>query len=274
MGTTSFNPSALKLGRVWAQMTSLRFYCQGSYPTRQTTSTPENIQIKPSTDQMSPDEDLRGRIIGPSTGPAVKHSTDPNPEPTQIEPTTTEFDLDGESASQVIMRNRKSKRSPDQIFSGSLVSPNPKHFKPFGCPVYVLDPALQARRPYHKWKERARVGINLGRSPRHPRNVTLVLSLTTGLVSPQYHVQYDNSFSTVKDNSPSSQWQYRAGFVTQRGKTDDAASASTNTGFAKRAPPVGEEKEQPIQGRHKRARFGDSSPPQMIITEKTLVVSN
>jgi hypothetical protein len=39
---------------------------------------------QPSTDQLSPDEDLRGRIIGPSTGPAVKNSTDdPNPEPTQ-----------------------------------------------------------------------------------------------------------------------------------------------------------------------------------------------
>ena len=134
-----------------------------------------------------------------------------------------------------LMRD-KSKRSPDQIFSGSLVSPNPKHFKPFGCPVYVLDPALQARQPYHKWKERARVGIYLGRSPRHPRNVALVLSLTTGLVSPQFHVQYDSSFSTVKENTISSQWQYRAGFVIQREKTDDATSTSTTTGIAKRAP--------------------------------------
>jgi hypothetical protein len=58
---------------------------------------------QPSTDQMSPDEDLTGRIIEPSTGPAVKHSTDPNPEPTQIKPTTTEFDLDGESGSQDII---------------------------------------------------------------------------------------------------------------------------------------------------------------------------
>jgi hypothetical protein len=92
--------------------------------------------------------------------------------------------------------------------------------------------------------------------------VALGLSLTTGLVSPQFHVQYDSSFSTVKDNSPSSQWQYRAGFVTQREKTDVAATASTSTGFAKRAPPVGEGKVQPIQGRQKRVRFGDSFPPE------------
>jgi hypothetical protein len=48
----------------------------------------------PSTDQLSPDEVLKLRIIGPSTGTAVKHSTDPNTEPTRIELTTTEFDLD------------------------------------------------------------------------------------------------------------------------------------------------------------------------------------
>jgi hypothetical protein len=83
-----------------------------------------------------------------------------------------------------------------------------------------------------------------------------------GLVSPQFHVQYDSSLTTVKDNNFSSQWQYRAGFVAQREKTDDAASTSTNTGFAKRAAPVGEAKEQPIQGRHKRVRFGDSFAPK------------
>lgn len=27
---------------------------------------------------------------------------------------------------------------------------NAKHWKPFGCPVYVLESALQANQPYHK----------------------------------------------------------------------------------------------------------------------------
>jgi hypothetical protein len=38
----------------------------------------------------------------------------------------------------------KSKRTAQQIFSNTLVQTNPKHWKPFGCPVYVLDRCLQA----------------------------------------------------------------------------------------------------------------------------------
>ena len=111
----------------------------------------------------------------------------------------------------------KSKRSPSGIFSNSNVDTNPKHWKPFGCPVYVLDNALQQGNIHHKWKERARVGVYLGRSPRHGRNVGLVLSLETGLVSPQFHIRYDSSFHTVKQESFKSQWHLKAGFVSRRG---------------------------------------------------------
>ena len=37
-----------------------------------------------------------------------------------------------------------SKRTAQQIFSKTLVQTNPKHWKPFGCPVYVLNRNLQA----------------------------------------------------------------------------------------------------------------------------------
>jgi hypothetical protein len=70
---------------------------------------------QPSTDRLSPDEDLGGRIIGPSTGQAVKHSTDQNPEPTQIEPTTTEFDLDGKSGSQDIIEEEEDKNPDNHV---------------------------------------------------------------------------------------------------------------------------------------------------------------
>ena len=82
------------------------------------------------------------------------------------------------------------------MFSKTVVNINKKHYKPFGCPVYVLDSALQASAAIHdKWKERARIGVYLGQSPLHPRNVALVLDVTTGLVSPQFHVKFDPSFS-------------------------------------------------------------------------------
>jgi hypothetical protein len=52
---------------------------------------------------------------------------------------------------------------------------------------------------------------NLGLSPMHAHNVHLVLSLTTGLVSPQFHVRFDDFFETCKygvtDGGLASTWQ-------------------------------------------------------------------
>ena len=48
--------------------------------------------------------------------------------------------------------------------------------------MYVLSEALQSGKPHHKWKERARIGIYLGQSPIHNRNVALVLHRHTGHV--------------------------------------------------------------------------------------------
>ena len=51
------------------------------------------------------------------------------------------------------------KLSPSQVFTNTNVNINPKHIKPFGCPVYVLDNALQQGNIHHKWKERSRSRI-------------------------------------------------------------------------------------------------------------------
>jgi hypothetical protein len=110
-----------------------------------------------------------------------------------------------------------SRKSPLQVFADTNVNPNAKHWKPFGCPVYVLDSALQQGKIHHKWKQRSRVGIYIGRSPQHARNVALVLNIQTGLVSPQFHVKFDPSFHTVKQSPEmDSLWQIKAGFVAQR----------------------------------------------------------
>ena len=57
-----------------------------------------------------------------------------------------------------------SKRSPLELFSGSMVTKNPKHWYHFGCPVYVLDDNIQqGRRPEGgKWMQWARIGLYLG----------------------------------------------------------------------------------------------------------------
>jgi len=92
--------------------------------------------------------------------------------------------------------------SPLENFSSTDLSANMRHFHTFGCPVYALDERLQDNKPIASWNKRARLGINFGPSPRRARNVSLVLSLTTGLVSPQYHLVHDEFFETIDRKIP------------------------------------------------------------------------
>ena len=70
------------------------------------------------------------------------------------------------------------------------------HF--LGCPTYVLEPKLQ--KPGVKilqWDTRSQRGVNMGFSKMHSTQVGLVLKLLSGSISPQYHVVFDDMFSTV-----------------------------------------------------------------------------
>ena len=90
-------------------------------------------------------------------------------------------------------------KSALEVFSNSPVSCNPKHWHPFGCPVYALDSDLAAgKKSGKKWTDRARVGIYLGQSPQHARTVSLVLNIETGNVSPQFHLKVDPTFQTMR----------------------------------------------------------------------------
>jgi hypothetical protein len=56
----------------------------------------------------------------------------------------------------------------------------------------------------------------LGISNQHARSIVLVLNLTTGHVSPQFHVKFDPKFQTVRESlgnsAPPSEWQVECGF--------------------------------------------------------------
>jgi hypothetical protein len=112
--------------------------------------------------------------------------------------------------------------SPLERFCRSNIRPKLRNNHTFGCPVYALKDELQGSKGLPKWNPRARLGINLGPSPRHASSVNLVLKLDTGLVSPQFHVQYDDFFETVRPsagNPPTfSQWQYISGLKSRRDK--------------------------------------------------------
>ncbi len=103
-----------------------------------------------------------------------------------------------------------------ELFSSIRVGAKMAHHHTFACPVFALQNALAAGSMIPKWSPRARLGLNLGQSPTHARNVYLVLNLSTGLVSPQYHCCFDDFFETTKYCAPdvavSSTWQQLAGF--------------------------------------------------------------
>ena len=106
------------------------------------------------------------------------------------------------------------KQSPNKIFDNSAVDLNPKHWKPFGCPTYILKAELQGTTGIHpKWDARSRASIYLGQSPIHNRNVALVLNIHTRYISPQFHVKFDKSFWTVQQDKWNATWLSSTGFM-------------------------------------------------------------
>ena len=78
--------------------------------------------------------------------------------------------------------------SPIKLFSGVTMRSKLKHYHSFGCPLYVLDKALQAQKSLPKWQSRARLSMYLGPSPNHSCSMSLVLNPRTGHVSLQFHI--------------------------------------------------------------------------------------
>ena len=72
----------------------------------------------------------------------------------------------------------------------------------FGSPVYVLDPKLHSAGGFiPKFSPRSRRGVFVGMSTRHSSTIPLVLNLTTLTITPQYHVVFDDLFTTVNSNN-------------------------------------------------------------------------
>ena len=79
----------------------------------------------------------------------------------------------------------------------------------WGCPVYVLDPRLQDGKKIPKWQPRSRRGMFVGYSKDHATSIGCVLNVTTKSITPQFHMVYDDWFSTVANEglAPPPNWQ-------------------------------------------------------------------
>ena len=97
------------------------------------------------------------------------------------------------------MPRSRSGLTPLELFTGTKQSTIPalSQARVWGCPVYVLDPKLQDGHKLPKWTKRSRLGIYLGMSPGHADSVGRILNPETGAISPQYHVVYDELFTTA-----------------------------------------------------------------------------
>ena len=115
-------------------------------------------------------------------------------------------------------------KCPIEVFSSGHIKAEPRKSRPFGCPVYVLQNALQQGKSIRKWDKRSRLGLYLGRSPFHARSVALVLNIMTGRVSPQFHMQFDPRYQTIRQSlggtQPLSKWQVLCGFLHKKGKSE------------------------------------------------------
>jgi hypothetical protein len=89
--------------------------------------------------------------------------------------------------------------APEELFTGvqSVNYELLQRSHVWGCPAYVLDPALQDGKKLPKWKVHSRRGQYLGVSTGHSSSVARILSHATGNISSQWHVVYDDLFSTV-----------------------------------------------------------------------------
>jgi transposase InsO family protein len=67
----------------------------------------------------------------------------------------------------------------------------------WGCPAFVLEAKLQDGKKIPKFNRRARMGQFLGFSDEHSTLVGRVRNLSTNFVSPQFHVVYDDKFSSI-----------------------------------------------------------------------------
>jgi hypothetical protein len=90
--------------------------------------------------------------------------------------------------------------SPEEKWSGSKFHDfdHLRRLHPWGCPVFVLDPKLQDGKKLPKWQPRSRQGKFIGFSKLHSSSVGLILNPNTKRISPQYHVVYDDYFTTVR----------------------------------------------------------------------------
>ena len=98
-----------------------------------------------------------------------------------------------------ILEIDKDGNMPEQNFSGLRFQICSTDYLTRGQPVFFLEAPLQGGPVgLPKWEPRARTGVYLVQSTFHAGSVDVILNTIAGHVSPQYHVIFDGTLSTVE----------------------------------------------------------------------------
>ena len=136
-----------------------------------------------------------------------------------------------------------------------VMSSSPDHSYSGGCPTYTLNYCLQNGQKLHKWEPRARRSVFLSISKRHSLNVLQVLHLSTGAISPQYHVVFDDYFQTMSSTEvdvPQS-WENLFTYSTQRWFEEDVFNeevANRLDVLLENCMKISENKKSSVQSQH------------------------
>ncbi len=76
-----------------------------------------------------------------------------------------------------------------------------RDFRVCGCPSYILAKRLQDGDSYGKWKQRCWQGAYIGNSTCHAGHIPLIYNPLTTHISPQYHVTFDEGFTSLHRQS-------------------------------------------------------------------------
>ena len=72
-----------------------------------------------------------------------------------------------------------------------------KQFHTFGLHCFILNSKLFENKLIQKWKPKPKQGVYLGILPHHAGSIALVLNVKTGYISPQFHIVFDENFTTT-----------------------------------------------------------------------------
>lgn len=157
--------------------------------------------------------------------------------------------------------------SPAEFFCGTKIGCRPlRRLRVFGCPAYVLDPRLQDGKKIPKWEPRSRKGQFLGFSKTHASTVGLIRNTRTGYISPQFHIVYDETYSTVASDNTidlSEQWidlflNGRDHYLDSHDETADGPLPALDPDFAPFEP---EAADLPRQGESEQSVVLPQAPP-------------